>query len=275
MPVDYMQTPEEFNQAGLALSREVDAPEEVRGYFIQHRQRLYHSCQLFGLFNNSLGDVLEIGPYYSYTPFILQRNATSYTVLEGDDPTGYPLRPLYERRKIKLQLVDLFEMFGPVRTAPHRLPFADASFDTVMCWGTMEHFNFNPAKFVREVRRVLKPGGRALMEVPNKASLQNLAGLVFGRYELNQIAAFYRMEDYVSNGKKAYYGFHWREYTLPEFTELFARAGFTVRKSGTFITFQNHGQISLGRELLRLPTRLLGRILPRFGTDVYVIARKN
>jgi SAM-dependent methyltransferase len=46
----------------------------------------------------------------------------------------------------------------------------------------MEHFNFNPVKFVREFRRVLKPGGKAYINVPNNASFQNLVSLIFGRF---------------------------------------------------------------------------------------------
>lgn len=44
-------------------------------------------------------------------------------------------------------------------------PFADASFDSVLCNQVLEHV-FNPDMFLGEVVRVLKPGGKLLLTVP-------------------------------------------------------------------------------------------------------------
>lgn len=46
------------------------------------------------------------------------------------------------------------------------LPYPDASFDSVICLEVLEHL-VDPETVVREIRRVLKPGGRALLSVPN------------------------------------------------------------------------------------------------------------
>jgi SAM-dependent methyltransferase len=47
------------------------------------------------------------------------------------------------------------------------LPFADGSFDAVYSMGTIEHFD-DTARAVREIWRVLRPGGRAIIGVPNR-----------------------------------------------------------------------------------------------------------
>ena len=47
------------------------------------------------------------------------------------------------------------------------LPFRDASFDAVYSMGTIEHFD-ETAQAVDEISRVLKPGGRAIIGVPNR-----------------------------------------------------------------------------------------------------------
>jgi SAM-dependent methyltransferase len=71
------------------------------------------------------------------------------------------------------------------------LPFADARFDAVYSMGTIEHFD-ETERAVEEIARVLKPGGRAIVGVPNRhdpflrplfASLLQAAGLYGYGYE--------------------------------------------------------------------------------------------
>jgi SAM-dependent methyltransferase len=45
------------------------------------------------------------------------------------------------------------------------LPFADASIDNILCNQVLEHV-FEPAAFLSELHRVLRPGGRLMMTVP-------------------------------------------------------------------------------------------------------------
>ncbi len=47
----------------------------------------------------------------------------------------------------------------------HQMPFDDNSFDCVVCTGTLEHVA-DPWKAIREIRRVLKPGGIVHVDVP-------------------------------------------------------------------------------------------------------------
>jgi SAM-dependent methyltransferase len=59
---------------------------------------------------------------------------------------------------------------NPLRSAVgdvRNIPFADASFDAVYSMGTIEHFDETEGA-VAEIVRVLKPGGRAIIGVPNR-----------------------------------------------------------------------------------------------------------
>ena len=47
------------------------------------------------------------------------------------------------------------------------LPFRDASFDAIYSMGTIEHFD-ETERAIEEMARVLKPGGRAIIGVPNR-----------------------------------------------------------------------------------------------------------
>jgi SAM-dependent methyltransferase len=59
------------------------------------------------------------------------------------------------------------------------LPFADAEFDTVHANQVIEHVRRSDA-FLREVRRVLKPGGLALISTNNLSSWHNVGALALG-----------------------------------------------------------------------------------------------
>ena len=59
---------------------------------------------------------------------------------------------------------------GPLRAAGadvRALPFRDSSFDAIYSMGTIEHFD-ETEQAVGEIARVLKPGGHAIVGVPNR-----------------------------------------------------------------------------------------------------------
>lgn len=68
-------------------------------------------------------------------------------------------------------------------------PFEDAAFDAVVALEIIEHLE-NPNRFLRELRRVLKPGSRAVLSTPNILCLRSrLRFLLRGEFHL-----FYDME---------------------------------------------------------------------------------
>ena len=54
------------------------------------------------------------------------------------------------------------------------LPFQDGAFDLVFSQGVLEHFR-DPTSALREQRRVLRPGGVIVVEVPNKFTAYTVA----------------------------------------------------------------------------------------------------
>lgn len=53
-----------------------------------------------------------------------------------------------------------------------RLPFSDAVFDAVVCVDGIEHLE-RPFDFVRECRRVVRPGGTLVLSTPNISALRS------------------------------------------------------------------------------------------------------
>jgi SAM-dependent methyltransferase len=94
------------------------------------------------------GRVLDLGcgnqPYRPYLPQVHQ-----YVGLD------------YPPTQASMEVVVQPEVFGNARD----LPFADASFDGVLCSQVLEHVD-RPEDVISELGRVLKPGGTGLISVP-------------------------------------------------------------------------------------------------------------
>lgn len=106
--------------------------------------------------------------------------------------------------------------------AAEQLPYADASFDLVTALDVVEHLD-DDAAGLSEMRRVLRPGGRALLFVPAFMWL-------------------WGVQDDVSH--------HRRRYTLPQLTERVRAAGFVVERA-TYANVTFFAPILAGRLLMR------------------------
>lgn len=107
------------------------------------------------------------------------------------------------------------------------LPFADASFDAVTCCQVLEHFTHSHLPAVREMHRVLRPGGILEVDVPNVASLRNRSRLLRGRNITYDYVEHYLDAEPVLHGGRSFYPLrHNREFTRDELHTLLARAGF-------------------------------------------------
>jgi ubiquinone/menaquinone biosynthesis C-methylase UbiE len=155
------------------------------------------------------------------------------------------------------------------------LPFFEESFDLVYSWGVLHHSPNTPAA-VREVWRVLRPGGIARIMIYHKHSIVGYLlwiryALLTGRLDrgLEEIYAKY-LE---SPGTKAF--------TPAEARQMFA--GFRETSICTRLAFgdllegavgQRHGGVPLRLAKRLWPRWLLRRIMPGHGLILWVEARK-
>ncbi len=101
-------------------------------------------------------------------------------------------------------------------------PYADESFDTVVCGELIEHLFHDPMHMMSEINRILKPGGHLLLTTPNVASLRSVSA-VMQRYHPGFFHTYIRpSESGVVDAR------HNREYTPGELYRLFLDAGFEV-----------------------------------------------
>lgn len=89
-----------------------------------------------------------------------------------------------------------------------RFPWPDGSVDVIVCNQVLEHLK-NIWLPMSEMHRVLRPGGHAILSVPNLASFHNRVLLAFGRQPTSNRV----------------FGPHVRAYAFREFRELIQREG--------------------------------------------------
>jgi SAM-dependent methyltransferase len=96
----------------------------------------------------------------------LDRGERPRLLVVGGRVVGRGMSPLLDHPG--LHIVETDVALGP-RTGlvcdGHDLPFADESFDAVVCQAVLEHV-IEPARVAAEIRRVLRPDGVVLSEIP-------------------------------------------------------------------------------------------------------------
>lgn len=105
------------------------------------------------------------------------------------------------------------------------VPFSDGEFDLVVFNELFEHLRINPVFTMREVHRVLRPGGLLLLSTPNLRSLDGLRNILLH----NRSVASGIYDEYEKLEKLGHMG-HVREYTSREIVEFLARVGFVPEK---------------------------------------------
>ncbi len=185
-------------------------PREMADYVGADLARFLMSVQLLP---EAPGRILEVGSNPYFISRLLRRRhpggelrMTNYFGTPGD--------------AIEQDIVDaggaVLETFRSelVDTEITPLPYDDAEFDTVMLCEVIEHLIKDPVFQLREIARVLRPGGTFILTTPNVARSAN-------RRRLAQRQGIY--DPYSGYGP---HGRHNREYTAEELLELTTGCGF-------------------------------------------------
>jgi SAM-dependent methyltransferase len=142
-------------------------PVGSRGFFDDldeyHFEKLHHLLRLIDFNGYSGRQILEVGCGAGVD---LARFAKGGALVTGVDlaPSAIDLaRANFGQQGLR----------GDFRVANgEQLPFQDGSFDLVFAHGVVQ-YTANPERLVEECRRVLKPGGEAIVQVYNRISWLN------------------------------------------------------------------------------------------------------
>jgi len=152
------------------------------------------------------GEVLEIGCGEGRGVSVLMKKAKSYTAVDK-------LRAVMDELQKKYPDGRFVSMNIPPLTS---LP--DNTYDVVVSFQVIEHIQ-NDLLFLKEIHRVLKPGGTALLTTPNRkmsltrnpwhvreylpAELEALAKRIFSRVTMKGIAGNEKVMTYYAQNKKS------------------------------------------------------------------------
>ncbi len=165
-----------------------------------------------------------------------------YLENSGANLFGVDINPRSSVGRVKIFRADLNDGF----------PDFGVKFDVIFAGEVMEHL-FDDAKFVREAKKILNPGGYLIITVPN---------LVFS---FNRIKMFF--------GKTptfAYAPYHYHIYTKKTLEELIKSENFEISK---FVS--SHILFSTRRNKIGRIFEILGNFLPSLGAHLMVFARKK
>jgi glycosyltransferase involved in cell wall biosynthesis len=245
-------------EADYIRSWSADAAE--RDYIETHITRLQKTLEMVppGSADQS---VLEMGAYLQITPAL--ESKLGYGAVRG----CYYGEPGRADHKLKIsqtgeQFSTTVDLFDAERDP---FPYADASFDTVLCCELLEHLPSDPMFMMAEISRILKLDGHLVLTTPNIGSLRALSGILQG-YHPGFFPAYLRPGPDVTDAR------HNREYTPKEIYRLLHDAGFTVTRleTGPFLD-EAHPEFAWVEDLLRrynLPGDLRG-------DGIYIVGKKT
>ncbi|HYE65336.1 MAG TPA: class I SAM-dependent methyltransferase [Pyrinomonadaceae bacterium] len=139
----------------------------------------------------------------------------------GYDIQGVDIAP--ERFQTAIDQLGISVSKCNIETEP--LPFADASFDLAIFNELFEHLRINPIFTMREVLRVLRPGGILLLSTPNLRSLGGIRNFLLRNKSYSCCGDMYG--EYEKLRTIGHMG-HVREYTTLEVSEFLGKIGFKV-----------------------------------------------
>ncbi|MDD2710333.1 MAG: class I SAM-dependent methyltransferase [Verrucomicrobiae bacterium] len=192
--------------------------------------------------------LLDIGTAYGFLPVLLnQTTAWQCEGLEMEENI-----PVYCRFAQARKLAIHAGRLGP---AP--LPFPDNAFDAILFSEVLEHLRLSPALVLRELRRILAPGGFLLLTTPNVARLANLIKLLLQRNILEEFPENIESENITEHLT------HIREYTMGEVCSLLQKHGFRIAAK----------RFSLCMEKEK-PHAPIAALVPPWRGNLFVLAQK-
>ncbi|MFI5304600.1 MAG: class I SAM-dependent methyltransferase [Nitrospiria bacterium] len=205
-----------IHQIAESFAPEDENLKEWFKFFSQnHCERIAFDLELVNKYATKKDKILEFGSFPLLLTIALKKCGNNIIGLDID-----PCRLTAVIKKHSLEVIQCnFEI--------DNVPFRDDEFKVIIFNEIFEHLRINPVFTLKEVYRVLEPGGVLLFSTPNLRSLKGIWNYVF-----NNIANSCSMDIYSEYQKLETIGHvgHVREYTSREIHDFLLKIGFCPTK---------------------------------------------
>jgi glycosyltransferase involved in cell wall biosynthesis/SAM-dependent methyltransferase len=235
---------------------------QSRDYAAIHKSRFVHTLEITPAGDPSKS-ILEMGAYMQITPAL--RFNLNYGAVRGCyfGPEGR-----IDRKSVVSESGECFECeIDHFDAEKHIYPYADESFDTVLCCELIEHLFEDPMHMMSEINRILKPSGHLVLTTPNIGSLRALSAALLGYHP-----AFFPAYIRPRREGEAPEARHNREYVPMEIQHLLTGSGFAIVRleTGEFLD-EPHPELAWVTHLLERYTLSHDRR----GDGIYAVGRKT
>ena len=157
-----------------------------------------------------------------------------------------------------------------------KLPFKNEFFDVVTCLEVIEHLH-NPDNLIKEIYRVLKPGGVLILSTPNLASLTNRLLLLLGYFPIS-ISISLKSEitgkrDILTSKNKdiqqAMFDYHIRAYTFSALKVLLELHGYKITRKRYIHGYYNKNP------LFNVINKFIEKFVPPLAQCILIEAKKQ
>jgi SAM-dependent methyltransferase len=154
------------------------------------------------------------------------------------------------------------------------IPLPEQAVDCIIFTEVIEHLRVGLLHALRELRRVLKPGGKLILSTPNLLSLQNRISFLLGRMDYDTLEKPF---DALAAEERIGHGGHFRVFSLPELMHLLNETGFEVTER------QYHNlhpcetnQLGFGLYGCRVRVKdWLARTIKPLGNTIFLVAQRS
>lgn len=205
----------------------------------------------------------RIGDYEPHT--VLEVGAAPFQLTAILDAT-YDLVALDLEPDRFSAIIDEFDLaVEPCDIEREQFPLDEDSVDLVLFTEVFEHLRIDPIHTLREIHRVLEPGGVLIMSTPNLYSLAGIYDFLRGAGLNDPYDEFEKLETVGHMG-------HVRLYSNDEIERFLSKTGFVV----TDVDFRNFGEApGVDKPVIGYGIRLLYRLVPRLRNVQFVTAIKE
>lgn len=225
--------------------------------FNDHKDRYKKDLELINRYFKG-GKILDIGANPFHLTFCLRQLGYEIT---GVDINPDPFKSFINKYNLVIKKANI---------ETEELPFKTSTFDFIIFNEVFEHLRINPIFTLREINRVLKPGGILLLTTPNLYAIHKIFMFNLGKSFNDAYDEFNKLNVY------GYMG-HIREYSTKEIRKFLQNTNFKIenvvyRHDYSFFKYPGFNNIFI--KSMGLVVDLLMMINPYWRRHIAVIATK-